>query len=334
MAANEWLLVDLLTLIYHLIWMAFLTRKHYGQVTTTAGHIFELNVLLNYIINNLLWIILVDLEALPLEGVTTEILDTAMLYSCEVAMVCSQIETAVFLKTMNVNTMMTNIALKIILTLTIVSYGLGAIITLALPSTRVIDREIWGCQYLNKRDFYCITIPNTVCLVVVPSAVMVFSVFRGLQIRRTSDSLNPDAPSQGRLFIIQEMISEINQEAPRETIEEDIVIQDLELVNMDNLASTGQLQETNDINSMDENQQNYIGSVLLPGINMIMKTMKKYMKNSIISFLILTTQLPWFSTALYGFITSSGCEDPTIKEMAGLGDYGWYLLTILMPLLI
>ena len=58
------------------------------------------------------------------------------------------------------------------------------------------------------------------------------------------------------------------------------------------------------------------------------------MKNSIISFLILTTQLPWFSTALYGFITSSGCEDPTIKEMAGLGDYGWYLLTILMPLLI
>ena len=110
------------------------------------------------------------------------------------------------------------------------------------------------------------------CLVVVPSAVMVFSVFRGLQIRRTSDNLNLDTPSQGRLFIIQEMISEINQEAPRETIEEDIVIQDLELVNMDNLASTGQLQETNDINSMDENQQNYIGSVLLTGIIMIMKT--------------------------------------------------------------
>ena len=334
MAAYEKLLVDLLTLIYHISWLVFLTRKHYGQVTTTAEHIFELNVLLNYIINNLLWIILVDLEALLLDDVTAEILETAMLYSFEVAIVCSQIETAVFLKTMNVNTMMTNIALKIILTLTIVSYGLGAFITLALPSTRVIHREIWACQYLNKRDFYCITIPHTVCFVVVPSAVMVFSVFRGLRIRRISDNLNLDTPSQGRLFIIQEVISKINQEAPRETIEEDIVIQDIELVNMDNSASTGQLQEINDINSLTRNQQNRIGCVPLPGINMIMKTMQKYMKNTIISFLILTSQLPWFSTAWYGFITSSGCEDPTIKEMAGLGDYGWYLLTILMPLLI
>ena len=43
MEGYEWLCVDLLSFIYTLTWLVFLTRKHYGQVTTTAGHIFELN---------------------------------------------------------------------------------------------------------------------------------------------------------------------------------------------------------------------------------------------------------------------------------------------------
>ena len=54
------LLVDLFVLFYNFGWLWFLTKKHYGQVTTTAGHIFELNVQLQNTIAIFLWILLVD----------------------------------------------------------------------------------------------------------------------------------------------------------------------------------------------------------------------------------------------------------------------------------
>ena len=54
------LVADLLVLFYKLTWLGFLTKKHYGQVTTTAGHIFELNVQLQNTIGIFLWILLVD----------------------------------------------------------------------------------------------------------------------------------------------------------------------------------------------------------------------------------------------------------------------------------
>ena len=110
MTAYEWLLVDSLNLIYNFIWLVFLARRHYGQVTTTAGHIFELNVLLNVSINNFLLILIWDLDLLPWGGTISDILDTAGLYSFFAAMAGSLIETVVFLKTLNVNTMMTNTA--------------------------------------------------------------------------------------------------------------------------------------------------------------------------------------------------------------------------------
>ena len=80
MTAYEWLLVDSFNLIYNLIWLVFLASRHYGQVTTTAGHIFELNVLLNVSISNFLLILIVDLELLPY-GIISEILDTANIYT-------------------------------------------------------------------------------------------------------------------------------------------------------------------------------------------------------------------------------------------------------------
>ena len=40
MTAYEYLLADLITLIYNIAWLLFLIYRHYGQVTTTAGHIF------------------------------------------------------------------------------------------------------------------------------------------------------------------------------------------------------------------------------------------------------------------------------------------------------
>ena len=79
MAANDWLLVDLFLLIYNLAWLVFLTYKHYGQVTTKAGHIFELHVQLISTVDILFWILQVELEVLPF-GTLTEILNTTIAY--------------------------------------------------------------------------------------------------------------------------------------------------------------------------------------------------------------------------------------------------------------
>ena len=170
MEGYEWLLVDLLTFIYNLTWLVFLTRKHYGQVTTTAGHIFELNVLLTNTIYIFSLIIFVDLEVLPF-GIMTQIIDTANQYSFFMAIAGYQIETAVFLKTLNVNTMMTNTAGKIILVMMISSVGLAVIMTLALPSKIVQSSEIYACTLLTPESFFRTAIPETVELVLTPALV-------------------------------------------------------------------------------------------------------------------------------------------------------------------
>ena len=65
MAESENLLFDLLILVYSLAWLMFLTHEHWGQVTTTAGHIFELNVLFNNTLYILVLILILDLDFLP-----------------------------------------------------------------------------------------------------------------------------------------------------------------------------------------------------------------------------------------------------------------------------
>ena len=340
MTAYEYLLVDLITFIYNIAWLVFLVHRHYGQVTTTAGHIFELNVLLNINVNVFLLIIFVDLEVSPW-AILSEILDTTVQYSFFAAIAGSQIETIIFLKTLNVNTMMTNTAGKIILILTIFTYGLGVIVTLAFPSNRV-KNDILFCEYINPRDFYCFTLPVTVSVGLVLS-VIVFGVFRGLQIRKLeqgheteeawgSASLN-DAPFE----VIPELY-----ETPRQIIEEDLVIENLEddnhimfMNSMSNIQHNDQQIQIVEQQQI-EDQQNQIGCVPvpLPGLNMIMKTIQKYMKNTLISLLILTSQLPWCLTSWYWFFTDSGCEIPAIKAMLEVAEYFWYLFIILTPLLI
>ena len=105
---------SLIILFYQLAWLVFLTQKHYGKVTTTAGHIFELNVQLHNTMDDLFWILL---DSGDLDGGCTirDMLEWISLYGYWVALAGSQIETAIFLKTLNVNTMVTNPAGKIIL---------------------------------------------------------------------------------------------------------------------------------------------------------------------------------------------------------------------------
>ena len=420
MVEYEWLLLDLLNLIYNLTWLVVLTREHYGQVTTTAGHIFELNVLLTSTFNIIFIIIFLDLKILPL-GIMAQILDTASHYNILMAMAGSLIETAVFLKTLNVNTMMTNTAGKIILVIMMVSYGLAVINTLALPSKIVQSSELYFCTQLTPRNFFRVTIPETVGIVLALS-VMGFGVFRSLQIRRiryveeSSDHLSPmeiGHETEGRSGVtppqeklMKEVISKLNQETQRETIEEDLVIEDIEFVDKEtsstnqvmiekktnsetdpnacsmseikgtdtpsqgtiisvkaltNLTETprqsiatspstmdhdvvmideiSQVKRTNPENNMraigmSENQQNPTGCV--PGMNMniILETIQKYMKNTMISLLILTTTLPLNLVSVYGFITNIGCENHTIKAIVEISEFGLYLWFFVLPLLI
>ena len=166
-------------------------------------------------------------------GVILELLDFGLL----VAIAGSQIETMVFLKTLTVNTMMTNTAGRIILLMTMFSYGLAIFSTLAWPSRMVPKSEILSCAYFTpmtidlKRKFTLVFM-YTFTLVIVLS-VMGFGIFRSVQIRRKSDNeerqddlsleelrhetgvrrghtLN-DTPSQERLFTIQAIFCELNQ---------------------------------------------------------------------------------------------------------------------------
>ena len=409
MAAYEWLFVDLVALMYNLSWLVFLTRQHYGQVTTTAGHIFELNVLLNVNITNILMIFLLDLEVLFLGNIFE-----LLFFGLFVAIAASQFETMLFLKTLNVNTMMTNTAGIIILAMNIFSYVLAVINVFAWPSTMVPQSEVKLCDYItpmamNFNRMFILIFIYTVTLVIVLSA-MGYGLFRSLQIRRTRDNdehrdnLSSEELGQEtgvmseedtRVFTIQvseSEISELNHERPREVMEEDLVIQDIELDNVETPPFTDQLnvsetenqqkqlgcdtpsqgrlftieeaisdldqietrqriesspsidhvmineitQEMN-VNIMNpsmisEVQQDPIGCA--PGIDMILKTIHKYMKNSMISLLFLTSLLPWYSTVIYGFISNSGCENPTLKFMEEMSEYVLYMVVIPIPLVI
>ena len=97
------------------------------------------------------------------------------------------------------------------------------------------------------------------------------------------------------------------------------------------------VQRTNPENKMSaignlENQQNSTGCV--PGINMILETIQKYMKNTMISLLILTTTLPLNLVSVYGFFTNTGCENHNIKAIVEISEFGLYLWFFVLPLLI
>ena len=275
----HWFRVDLFFFIYHLSWLVFLTRKHIRQVTTKAGHVFEINVQLNLTLNFLLFVFTVDLKLLPI-GNISEILHVTTMYSFFFAMTGSQIETILFLKTLNVNTMMTDTAGKVILSFFIFSFGMGVIVTLVQPKE---ETELKYCEFFTEL-YFAFAIPSILVLVIV-LVVIGYAVFRSHQIRKTSHNeehldgveeagherevgrghtLNEN-PYQDRLFTIQELFSELNRELEenrdRETslgnVEDDLVVEDIELDNIETSVLNSDLD--NDrvdeiVASSDENE--------------------------------------------------------------------------------
>ena len=363
-----WFLTDLLDLIYQLAWLVFLTQKHYNQATTTAGHIFELYVLLINTIGLFLWVIFLDSGALDGWCTISNMISLIWIYNLIAAITISQIETAIFLKTLNVNTMMTNTAGEIILATSIFTSSMVVIITLVHPSKNVcqLQSKTTFCESVVNlvADMYRI-IPCTLSLVVI-FAVLGFSIFRSYHIKRKKSN-DVECPenfgveeaeagerrrdaSQGELFTVQRTMSELNreldenQETHAANVEDDIVVEDIELVSIETLTQNSSEQvsfgmmiheigETNteDIfNDKTENEE----IQCFPAVGLMMKTLNKYLKNTLMSLLILSFQLPWYSTFLYGFITNSGCEDPTFWWMMEIIQYLNAVFDIFLPLLI
>ena len=148
MAVNYyWFLVDVLSLIYNIAWLVFLIYKHYGKVTTKAGHIFELHVLLVNTVA-ILFVQLLMCDALP-KGHLTGFLDTTVSLTFLISIAGSQIETAIFLKTFNVNTMMPDTAAWIILVMNVFCYGIALISEFVFPSSIENKKTMDYCDLIN-----------------------------------------------------------------------------------------------------------------------------------------------------------------------------------------
>ena len=70
------------------------------------------------------------------------------------------------------------------------------------------------------------------------------------------------------------------------------------------------------------------------GMGVIIQTLNKYFKNTLMSLLILLSELPLYVTAMYGFITNSGCEDPTFMLMSEISYYSIIVVDICLPVMI
>ena len=347
------LLFDLINLFYNLAWLVYLTQKHYGQVTTSAGHIFELNVLVNSTVSIFLWILLVDSGALDSWCTLRYVLDGVFSCGYLVALAGSQIETLIFLKTLNVNTMMTNMAGKIILAMTIFTVAMGVLLMLVAPDRTLCEKKTELCEYLNLSDIYRITIPGTLVILIV-FAVLGFTLFRSHQIEKKRDIERPKnvgVEGTGELFAVQRAISELhrgfeeNQETHEGNVEDDIVVEDVELVTTEThqnsseqvsigvmIGEISQLPNTTSENTW--NDQTYNQQIPCLEIGLMIQTLNKYFKNTLMSVLILSSELPWYLTAMYGLITNSGCENPTFMLMSEISYYSFIVSDICLPILI
>ena len=93
-----------------------------------------------------------DLGALDGWCTLRDILSGILFYGPWMAIAGSQIETAIFLKTLNVNTMMTNTAGKIILAMSIFTVAMGVILTLLVPDRTMCENKTELCEFLDMLE--------------------------------------------------------------------------------------------------------------------------------------------------------------------------------------
>ena len=212
-------------------------------------------------------------------------------------------------------------------------------------------------------DIYRI-IPGPLFLIPLIFTVLGFTIFRSYHIRKKrhdeidynfvfeeSEAGESGDASKGKLFTVQRTMSELNreleenQETHSRNMEDDIVVEDIELareketppqISPDQVSFGMMIHEINEThieniwNDQPENEQ----IQCVPVVGLMIQTLNKYLKNTLMSLLILSSTLPWYSTVIYGFITNSGCEDPTFLWMVEISYYCIIVFDFFFPILI
>ena len=167
------------------------------------------------------------------------------------------------------------------------------------------------------------------------------------------------------------MISQINVESkengatPVRNVEDDLFIEDIELGNMEtpstfldsnfSLSSSAKVNtvvEGNKLN-LENSKKNLCKNKKLKWVNLekritenqkndiqwlqgIMKTLNKYLKNSLISLMIVTSMIPLNLPTLYAFVfnVKCGCENSTLTALTEFSYFVWFSLYTLFPILI
>ena len=139
--------------------------------------------------------------------------------------------------------------------------------------------------------------------------------------------------SQGELFTVQRAISELNRESEENhethgNAKDDIVVKDIELVTIETpKQSSDQVSIREMIGEKSQTGWND-QTECLPGMGVIIQTLNKYFKNTLMSLLILSAELPLYLTVMYGFITNSGCENSTFMLMSKISWYSVFMFDI------
>ena len=182
---NEiWFGMTIFSSTYFTVWLIFLTSKYMQDAT--AGHIFEINVLLS-LVTTILVNFARDLAFFE-DCTFIRFLESSTGYNYYMSTIGSHIETAIFLKTYSVNTMYTNTAGWICLGMWLGSLPLAAIISFALPESRNCPPSRTAatsfCDYFGTTNFYRKAIPSFMAISILLS-VMAFMIYRSHQFRKS-----------------------------------------------------------------------------------------------------------------------------------------------------
>ena len=107
---------------------------------------------------------------------------------------------------------------------------------------------------------------------------------------------------------------------------------------MEELSIGGMIQEMSRINEIVNNRNSITdqeNNCCLQAGTWILQIVNKYLKNSLLSLFILTCELYWHWPSLYGFITNSGCENPTVKvwtEISYIISFSYFMVPFLIKI--
>ena len=176
-------------------------------------------------------------------GTILEIIDSTIFYSYVVSLAGAQIQTAVFLKTFNVNTIDTKTTGWIILAMEVFCLCMGVITNLYMPPWKADRSKTEICEFSTPEAFHRFTIPTAVVQVIV-LIVIGLTLFRSHQIKRKRNNaeqfcVEGGAASASALIPRRAVISELNRESEEndgphsENMDDDIVVGEIELGNLE-----------------------------------------------------------------------------------------------------